>query len=83
MGGELTPAQITEYREAFKLFDTDNDGTISVQVNILVSNYLHGPQERRTIGLCILLSLEAIIQLIVHQREICEANLPKRITQII
>lgn len=34
MGGELTPAQITEYREAFKLFDTDNDGTISVQVNI-------------------------------------------------
>ena len=33
MGGELTEAQITEYREAFKLFDTDGDGTISVQVN--------------------------------------------------
>jgi len=31
MGGELTPAQITEYKEAFKLFDTDGDGTISVQ----------------------------------------------------
>ena len=33
MGGELSEAQITEYRDAFKLFDTDGDGTISVQVN--------------------------------------------------
>ena len=29
---ELTEAQIDEYRDAFKLFDTDGDGTISVQV---------------------------------------------------
>ena len=35
MGGELTEAQITEYKEAFKLFDTDGDGTISVQVEKL------------------------------------------------
>ena len=34
MGGELTEAQITEYKEAFKLFDTDGDGTISVQVGL-------------------------------------------------
>ena len=34
MGGELTDAQITEYKEAFKLFDTDGDGTISVQVGL-------------------------------------------------
>ena len=32
MGGELSEAHITEYRDAFKLFDTDGDGTISVQV---------------------------------------------------
>ena len=37
MGGELTEAQITEYKEAFKLFDTDGDGTISVQVSIFSS----------------------------------------------
>ena len=34
MGGELTEAQITEYKEAFKLFDTAGDGTISVQVGL-------------------------------------------------
>lgn len=33
MGAELTEAQVTEYKEAFKLFDTDGDGTISVQVH--------------------------------------------------
>ena len=38
MGGELTEAQITEYKEAFKLFDTDGDGTISVQVSIFFLN---------------------------------------------
>ena len=31
---ELTEAQIDEYRDAFKLFDTDGDGTISVQVTL-------------------------------------------------
>ena len=29
MGAELTEAQITEYKEAFKLFDTDGDGIIT------------------------------------------------------
>ena len=36
MGGELTEEQIAEYRDAFKLFDTDGDGTISVQVMIMM-----------------------------------------------
>jgi len=30
-GTELSEAQIEEYRDAFKLFDADGDGTISVQ----------------------------------------------------
>ena len=32
-GTELSEAQIEEYRDAFKLFDADGDGTISVQVS--------------------------------------------------
>ena len=32
-GPELSEAQIEEYRDAFKLFDADGDGTISVQVS--------------------------------------------------
>ena len=33
-GTELSEAQIEEYRDAFKLFDADGDGTISVQVSL-------------------------------------------------
>ena len=37
-GTELSEAQIEEYRDAFKLFDADGDGTISVQVTQLKLN---------------------------------------------
>ena len=36
-GTELSEAQIEEYRDAFKLFDADGDGTISVQVSQLIA----------------------------------------------
>ena len=36
-GPELSEAQIEEYRDAFKLFDADGDGTISVQVSLILS----------------------------------------------
>ena len=37
-GTELSEAQIEEYRDAFKLFDADGDGTISVEVSQSVHN---------------------------------------------
>ena len=45
MGGELTEEQIAEYRDAFKLFDTDGDGTISVQVMIMMMLIMINVQE--------------------------------------
>ena len=38
-GTELSEAQIEEYRDAFKLFDADGDGTISVEVSLIAKNF--------------------------------------------
>ena len=38
-GTELSEAQIEEYRDAFKLFDADGDGTISVEVSLIAKSF--------------------------------------------
>ena len=38
-GTELSEAQIEEYRDAFKLFDADGDGTISVEVSLTAKSF--------------------------------------------
>ena len=49
---QLTDEQIQEFRKAFKMFDSDNSGTISAQELILVMENLNmNPNEQDISGL--------------------------------